>query len=204
MQIDLQTIISDSILEEKRTRDVIVVDVQPMYENWIKFDLDAFSNFLLKNRRILFFYNGPMTVGEDTKETIIEWLYEHAESEELYNKLMSDDTIWIDKGYGFFRSWMDEGVDAGFLQKAVRFMMEQGVYDSRDIENDEWEERFPEDFTDNLIHDSINLPDISIGDLKTWSGSYITGGGSQECLKEVQILMNAFNIKYTEVADFIF
>ena len=30
------------------------------------------------------------------------------------------------------------------------------------------------------------------------------GGYREECLKEVQLLMNAFNIKYTQVQKFIF
>ena len=51
---------------------------------------------------------------------------------------------------------------------------------------------------------NIYLPDISIADLKTLSGSLLGGGGQHECLKEMQLLMNAFNIKYKLVQDWIY
>lgn len=194
----------DSVLTEKRSRDVIVVDIQPMYLEWIPFDISDFGEFLMSNHRILYFYNGPDTVGDDTKEDIIKMFYNHTDSEELIYKLQSNDTIWIDKGYAFFRGWMDNGADARFMTQAIRYMVDKGVNDSRDIDEEEWANIFPDYWTDDFAVDSINMPDISIGELKTWSGSYLTGGGRDECLKEVQLLMNAFNIKYTMVEEFIF
>jgi len=201
---DLEMLYETSILAEKRTRDVIIVDVQPMYMNAVGFSLDEFSDFILQNRRILYFYNGPDTVGDDTKEDIIEMFWEHTESEEIIEKLNSDDILWIDKGYGFFRTWMDNGADEGFIQKAIIYMVNRGVNDSRDIDPEEWETAFPDDFQEEFIDDPLYMPDISLGELKTWSGSYLTGGGATECLREVQILMNAFNMGYTLVRKFIY
>jgi len=99
---------------------------------------------------------------------------------------------------------MDEGADEGFIKKAIRYMMSKKVYDSREIEIEEWKEQFPDDWQDSFEYDSINLPDIPLNILKKWSGSYIIGGGKNECLKEVQILMSVFNIKYKEVRKFIY
>lgn len=203
MKINLSNLISQEILIEKRSKDVIIVDIQPMYQNYFGFDLEVFGQFLLSNRRILFFYNGPDTVGDDTKEDIIEMFYNATYSEELIDKLQND-TIWIDKGYAFFRGWMDNGADEGFIQRAIRHMVNSGVNDSRDIEAEEWSKLFPDDWDDSFEYDPIFMPDISVGDLKTWNGSYLTGGGKNECLREVQLLMNAFNIKYTLVGDFIY
>lgn len=188
-------------LTEKVTKNVIVVDIQPMYEKWISFDLEQYTDFLLEQRNILYFYNGPDTVGEDTKEDIINWLSEI--NPDIYNKLVND-TIWIDKGYAFFRSWMDEGADIGFIKQAIRFMNSKKVYDSRDIEPEEWENEFPDDWEDSFEDDSINLPDIPINKLKKFSGSYIVGGGRNECLKELQLLMSVFNINAKEVKKFIY
>ena len=192
------------ILCEKRSRDVIVVDIQPMYKDSIYFDIEDFGQFLLSNHRILYFYNGPDTVGDDTKDDIINMLWKLTESEELAEKLQSSDTIWIDKGYGFFRTWMDNGADIGFIQKAIRYMVNLGFNDSRDIDPEQWKHEFPDDWQDYFEDDPLYMPDISLGELKTWNGSYITGGGQDECLKEVQILMNAFNIKYTIVPTFVY
>ena len=202
MAISLHNLISD-ILVENRTKDVIVVDVQPMYQDGIYFDIAEFGEFLLSNRRILYFYNGPDTVGDDTKDDIITMFYNEIKSEELLNKLESD-TLWIDKGYGFFRNWMDTGADVGFIQRAIRYMVSKGFNDSRDISDEEWQSVFPDDWEESFEIDPLYMPDISMGELKTWSGSYLTGGGRDECLKEVQILMNTFNIKYTLVSKFIY
>ena len=193
-------------LNEKRKNNVIVVDVQPMYENAIYFDMYEFTEFLLEQGNILYYFNGPDTVGDDTKGQIIEWLYEQSEyNDELYNKLTDKrQTTWYDKGYAFFRGWTDQGVDTSMLKKALRYMMSQKVNDSRDIEPEVWEEMFPDDWHDGLIDDMIYLPDIPLNILKKWSGSYIVGGGKNECLLEVQQLMSTFNIKAKTVRKFIY
>ena len=56
---------------EKRKNDVIVVDVQPMYESYIHFDMEDFTTFLRDQHKILYYYNGPDTVGSDSKNDII-------------------------------------------------------------------------------------------------------------------------------------
>jgi hypothetical protein len=45
-----------------------------------------------RNRgKILYYYNGPDTVGEDTKNDIINWLHEESDyDDELYDKLTSN------------------------------------------------------------------------------------------------------------------
>ncbi len=193
-------------LTEKRKNDVIVVDVQPMYKSWIHFDITEFTEFLKNQKNILYYYNGPDTVGSDTKQNIINWLHEESGyDDELYTKLTDKrQTIWYDKGYGFFRNWMDMGADEGFIKKAIRFMISKKENDSREIEPEEWKENFPDDWNDDFEDDNIYLPDIPLNTLKKFSGSYLTGGGKNECLKEVQTLMSIFNIKYTLVREFIY
>ena len=191
-------------LNEKRKRSVIVVDVQPMYESYIKFSMERFTNFLVRNYDILYFYNGPETVGVDDKNDIVRFLMESSDySDDLYYKLMSELTKWIDKGYAFFRGWMDQGVDEATLKQAIRIMFQRKIYDSRDIEEDEWIELLPE-LEGIHFDDMISIPDIQINELKKWSGSYLVGGGRNECLAEVKILMDAFNIRYQIVNEFIY
>jgi hypothetical protein len=60
---------------------------------------------------------------------------------------------------------------------------------------------------DNLKDESLNIwtPDISISELKEkWNGSLLCGGSQNECLKEIQLLLNAFNINYKLVDDYIY
>jgi len=192
-------------VNEKRKNNIIVVDVQPMYKNYMPIDLYEFGQFIKEQGKILYYFNGPDTVGDDTKNDIIQWLYEQSDyDDDLHTKLTSKDVIWYDKGYAFLRGWMDNGADDGFIKKALRYMMSKKVFDSRDIDPEDWEDKFPDDWSDDYDMDNINLPDIPLNILRKFSGSFIVGGGKNECLKEVQILMSAFNIKAKEVRKYIY
>lgn len=194
-------------INEKRKNNVIVVDIQPMYESYFnsRIDIDAFIDFIKEQGKILYYYNGPDTVGSDSKNDIIQWFADRSGyDDELLSKLKSKDVIWYDKGYAFFRAWLDHGADPGFIKKALRFMMSKKENDSRDIDPEVWAEKFPNDWNPLFEDDNIYLPDIPLNTLKTFSGAYLVGGGKNECLKEVEILMSTFNIKATKVSKFIY
>ena len=58
-------------------RNLIVVDVQPEYEDAIKqkFSLEEFGDFLLSiHNKILYFYNGKNVGSKDTPKKIKSWL----------------------------------------------------------------------------------------------------------------------------------
>lgn len=194
---------------EKRKNNVIVVDIQPIYRSNIHFDIDEFVSFLDDNGNILYFYNGPDTVGGDTKEDIYEWLYHHNIQKDFKS------IKWVDKGYGFFRSWIDSKVDEKFIKKAIRLMLRKKVHDSRDIDIEVWKEEIPDlwkfverkygEYSEGFFDSAIYLPtDIRIDKLKKWKGSYICGGGIMECLKEILILLSVFNIKATVIRRFTY
>lgn len=192
-------------LLEKYTRNVIVVDIQPTYEKHHSenFKTWEFCEFLNQSRNILYFYNGQNTVGEDSEEDVKQWLIENELNED---KL--DDIEFYDKGYGFFRSYMDQNISENVIIKMIRIMFQKKAWDSRDIEIDEWEELLGTDFEEvrELIEseEMIYIPDISVSKLKEFNGSFIVGGGKNECLKEVQLLMSAFNIKTKMFSNFIY
>ena len=52
--------------------------------------------------------------------------------------------------------------------------------------------------------DAISVEWTSVAQLKRWSGAYITGGARNECLREVQLLMNAFNIRYRVIDRWVY
>jgi hypothetical protein len=185
---------------EWNANNVIVVDVQPEYKDHIPFDIYRFSQFLKsmldKNRKILYFYNGQEIGSQDTPEAIIEWLVDY--DEDFYYELRNQ-VVWIDKGYGFFRSWMDSGMDEADIIKIIRYMVMNRIYDSRDIENlDELVDDYPE-------YDPIYIPySISLPLLKQFAGAFLCGGAETACLAEVRLLMNAFNIPYRLVKEFVY
>jgi hypothetical protein len=195
-------------------RKLIVVDIQPLYEDAAKqaFNIKDFGDFLNRSKKdVLYFYNGPDTIGsKDTPENIIQWLIDYNPSLENFDweKVKFH---WFDKGYSFFRDWIDAGVSDHGMRIALRYMYQKRLYDSREISAEEWEKVLPEkDFYaigDAIKEDGLSIwtPDISIGDLKdNWNNSLLCGGGINECLKEIQLLMNTFNIKYRLVEKFIY
>jgi hypothetical protein len=182
----------EQYLTEASRKPLISVDIQPQYERWFSFKTYEYVDFLNDSvSDILFFYNGPDTVGEDNKDDIIMWLIENGLDERKIN-----DFVWVDKGYGFFRSWMDLGMDE-----------HKRVYDSRDIELEEWQKLYGDDWDDVehiITSDAIFMPDIDINLLRKYRNSWIAGGGKCECLKEIKLFMSAFNIKAKEVRRFIY
>ena len=95
----------------------MIVDIQPSYESYIPF-LDEFVNFLNKNtfNSITYLYNGP-ELGMETETDMIEWLYENG-----LKKSKFDQITFQDKGYAFFRSFMDLGMDKTDLINLIRYM----------------------------------------------------------------------------------
>ena len=54
------------------------------------------------------------------------------------------------------------------------------------------------------LSDPIHVNWVSIGKLKQYAGAYVVGGGRNECLCEIRILMNAFNIRAKLIDSLIY
>lgn len=198
-------------MEYSQKKNVIVVDVQPTYTglydgnelSWI----DELMMFLNKQNRILAFFN-----AEDqgmTTDTISDIKVYWEDSGFDPNKWR--DTEIVDKGYGYFRNMMDPGVPDDVIIRLIREMYKQRVTDSRDL----WSGQDDEEYQNNMLRmgmpdylyyfdNAISVEWTSVAQLKRFSGSYIVGGGRNECLKEVQLLMNAFNIRYRVIEKFVY
>jgi hypothetical protein len=115
----------------------------------------------------------------------------------------------IDKGYGYLRSWMDQGVSDKSIQKAIRIMYQKKISDSREIVEDMDDsvaaERWREILNDGSIPDDmIAVNWLSVSKLKAFSPFYLVGGARDECLKEVELMLNAFNIRYKRIDSLIY
>lgn len=183
--------------------NLIVVDIQPIYENYIHFSLIEFVEYLYKiiksGRRVLYYYNGDSIGSEDNPKSIVNWLVssigyiEDVDISEYYFEILNG-CEFIDKGYGFLRDLMDSGHSEREIIQVVRYMVMNKISDSRDI---------PEGIFD-FGNNTVFLPSFSIAKLKEYNGSFLVGGGQNECLKEVQLIANALNIKVTLMKKFIF
>lgn len=224
--------LANEMYGQYNANNTIVVDIQPYYSQSIKFDIGEFANFLnqmlSKGRKVLYFYNGSDLGISDNDQTIKQWLassltgqeqyayesygnyenyddddYENSDEYRKYEEVLRalNGISFYDKGYGFFRDWMDSGVDESIIIQTIRAM---AMYkcNSNDL---------PDEVLDNLgngddlrQHGEIHLPGFDLNYLKSFSNAFICGGGRNECLREIQLLFNAFNIKYTIFSQFVY
>lgn len=101
------------------------------------------------------------------------------------------------------------GLEPSTIIKIIRELYSQKKTDSRDLEFPSFGKRTEqqsivmhaiEEMNDNNI--TVNW--TSISQLKQFNNSYIMGGGRNECLREVELLMNAFNIKYKRINSLVY
>jgi len=98
-------------------------------------------------------------------------------------------------------------MDRRDIIKAIRYMVQNRITDSREIEDETWATVFGNSWgnVENIVtSDCIYMPDINIGELKSLGGCYLGGGGKDECLSEFRFLLESFNIKYTLVSNLVY
>lgn len=200
------------ILSEGRAHPVIVVDVQPEYsgvndgdENPVFEEIIQFVN--QQTGPVLMFVNAEdQGMSGDTVAGIKQY-WEDTVSPINWNRF----TI-VDKGYGYLRSWMDEGYADRTIVQVIREMYRQKVSSSSDLFGGEHTAEYSEnmknimghDFNELSLSDPIAVNWTSIAQLKRFNGAYIVGGGRNECLREVELLMNAFNIRYRRIDHLVY
>lgn len=190
----------------------IVVDIQPEYTGindgyelpWI----DNMMKWLNQQGQVLMFVNAEETgiVDETIGDIKVYW------DDSGYDPQKWSQTEVVDKGYGYFRAWMDQGVSEAAIIKTIRQLYAQKKSDTRELfggDEDEnyvaqMQELIGHEFEEWMIDDALSVEWTSVSQLKKYNGAYLMGGARDECLKEVTLLMNAFNIKYKLVSDFIY
>lgn len=196
------------LLKESLTRPIIVVDVQPEYSGIY----DGEENPLFQE-----------IIDFCKKSTGKILMYVNAEQDQLTRDTINDIKIYWqdsgysdwdrveiqDKGYGFLRGWMDNGVSDRNIIKALRQMYLLKINDSRQIvdsyDDEESQKKWREILNDESIPvDPLIIFPKSIRKLKEYEHSLLIGGGRDECLREVELVMNAFNIKYKRVDSLIY
>lgn len=187
---------------------LVVVDVQPEYQNGFNGWLPDFINFLNKNyskmHRVTLLFNGP-DLGMISEDEYRDWLYQNGLKEKI-----AYDIHMYDKGYAFFRYCIDSGIDNGATTNLVRHMYQQGVNDTRELDDEFWD-GFINEYGDADIRellefsdDSINIPDL-MGELQSYgSNILLCGGAREECMKEVEIALDALNKPFQFLDKYIY
>ena len=189
-------------------KDFLVVDIQPEYESGFKYWLNDFIEFINKNyikfNNLVFYYNGADTVGSMNEQEYVWWWIENG-----LNERVVETSKFYDKGYAFFRYCMDEGIDDEEIVNLVKSMIHYNINDSRELDEDFWEE-FIENYGNHNIRelleysdDMINIPEL-MDDLKQYNNIVICGGGMNECLKEVNIALDVLDKNYQILNKYVF
>lgn len=202
----------ESKLTEARHGSVILVDFQPAYSpDYQGADNDGFGYneaiesaieyINAKSPSVTCFFNGEEVGIEDTAQEVAQHYAEMGTDEHLIH-----DFNFKEKTYAFLRNWMENGfaIDNGVIIKVIRYMVMNHITDSREIDQEVFMELVGDEFQEGMMDDNIYIPDVSIAELKSLSGSLLGGGGRHECLEEMQLFMNAFNIKYKLVDRWIY
>lgn len=187
-------------ITENSGEDLIIVDIQKAYAKNINFDIFAFSEYITSQpfRKKLYLYNGPELGFENYNIEVIDWLADHIDYDEDIIDSISK-IKFVDKGYGFFRNLMDAGLDLDEIIKLIRYMYDNNITDSRDIE----EETYERLGIDDPGEDGIWIPEIMYN-LEDYNNIILCGGGETECLLEVELCLKALNKPYKKLKQFIY
>jgi len=190
-------------------KTIINVDIQPEYKKWFSFDTHEWVQFLNDNaaqNKLIFLYNGADTLGMIDEGAYQNWLYDMGVEEDVIIN-----AIFYDKGYAFFRYCMDSGIAEYDVVQLVRFMITHDINDSREIDEDMWNQFMKE--TENSYEDirgllenaddMISIPDL-MSFLQKFSNIVLTGGGVDECLKEVEIALLALDKPFDILDEFTY
>lgn len=186
------------LLNESKSTNVIIVDIQPAYDKFCKHLMPSLCDFLNnQNGNILILFNGE-DLNLDSKNDVINYYLEYGLNEDKIDKIE-----WKEKMYGYFRDLMDSGIDDHIIIKIIREMVLTRVNDSRNL-SQKFIDKMIDEYNVDLNKMPVFLPDISVSLLRRYNNCYIGGGGRHECFREITLFMNALNIKYKEMKNFIY
>lgn len=195
---------------EYNNKIIISVDIQEEYANFFSFNCYDYGNFLNSANENgctnLYLYNGE-DLGFGNENSQIQWLFDECGVEETTINNM----IFFEKGYAFFRDFMDnDNIDNDLLITLADFMIQNNIRDIRDLSDDNWDTLISHnnEFSDikNLAEDgyAFYIPDVA-DFLQKYNDVYICGGSDDnQCLTEIEILLNALHKKYYRIEKFIY
>lgn len=186
-----------TILDEikKMPNDLIIVDVQPAHSSAFKNTfIQNFSSYLNEYsfKTITYLYNGSEIGYTDDKFNLIEWLVD----ELGVNEYVVEKIYFYEKVYGYFRSIMGRNnISDSDIIRVIKYMLKTDTWDSREIEEENWNKyKLSTEIKEIAFdyEDNIYLPDPTLIDLmKKRNSPILIGGGKDECLKEIELLLVA-------------
>lgn len=176
---------------------LLIVDVQPAYQR--AFRRDLVQNILEHINTVpedvpVFIVSVTHELSGDTPEDVLAFWMDAGMDDATYNRV-----TFIEKGYAFFRGWMDNGVPDDEIVATGKRLVELGLYDSRDLAEAELAISAPSALA---LSDCMFLP-TPLGLDSRYRNAlwHVCGGGTDECLKEVELWMDVVGIEHTRLED---
>lgn len=176
---------------------LIVVDVQPAYDKWCRSIAYQVAKRINNTRK-------PTTivwVGEDftrdTEDDVREYLHDAGARP---GKLAT--CAFVEKDYGFFRSWMDMGVAREDIITVGRAMLRSSAYGSEDL--DLTEILGPDCDLDSLTGEPLRRPSFDDRRLREFSTFETCGGGSDECLAEFELYLEMQDKPFSRLRELVY
>ena len=212
--------VAEGSLNEGLAHPVIVVDVQPEYSGMNDGDESAvfpqIINFVNKQTGpVLMFVNAEdQGLSGDTVAEIQTYWEDTIDPDWYDNDPDTNPINWsrfqiVDKGYGYFRGWMDAGIEPSTIIATIRELYQQHKNNSRELQFPPFNKRTTQQSLiqgamEELNDEPLSVNWTSVAQLKRFNGAYLVGGARDQCLREVELLMNAFNIKYKRIDSLIY
>lgn len=172
---------------------LVVIDVQPAYQDACENIIyDIIEKINKTNQPIIFFFVGK-ELGCDNKSDVIGYLLENGVDE---NRI--DGIRFIEKDYGFFRSWMDTGVSHDVILKTISYMNKEQLNDTRDFSDEDWTNTVGNPYEKRAyMEEYFALPNFNqkMFKDKMIDNFELIGGGRYECLLEIDFYLKGLNKK---------
>lgn len=176
---------------------LLVVDVQPAYAS-------AFRRHLVRDILVhikrqpsdtpIVIVSVNEELSGDTPEDIQAFWSDSGMDEETFQRV-----TFIEKEYAFFRGWMDNGVPDEEIVAIGKRLVDLGLYDSRDLELSEVEQHAPSAID---LADCMFMPhSLELDSSYKKALWHVCGGGSDECLKEVELWMDVVGISHERLSE---
>lgn len=214
---------ANEFIAESTNTNLLIVDVQPEYASFSDYVVDGVRDMIQRaNGKIVIVFND--FGGGDEPEQVAAYLaginpendgYEYDEElddyvpiEQTPVQLKLQRAQFVQKEYGFLRPMMDQGISDRTIIQLLRLMYQNKVGDSRELDY----ETLPDDVKLDISNcnfdwdnEGISVQEwVPVSLLKQLSPFYMMGGGRNECLREIELICNAFNIRYTRIDRLIY
>lgn len=178
------------------TTGLLVVDVQPAYGaacSFIAPQVATHINNTVKPVTILWVGEG---LTEDTEYDVRDYLHSHGALSSRLNEAR-----FVEKNYGYYRSWMDLGVEPDDIIKVGRQMAAQGAHCSDQVD---MEALFQGSVPWLPSFDVLHHCGISDAVLSGFSAMETCGGGADECLAETELWLEIMGMKFKRLDSLVY